>query len=65
MKELNAANYRKDVIVTMVKKELAFILNPNIQNQLASYFNQNNLFSSKLQNQEQIIKEIIKEVSKL
>ena len=65
MKEPNASNYRKDIIVTMVEKEMAFNLNPNIQNQLASYFNQNNLFSSELRDQEQVIKEIIKEVSKL
>ena len=44
---INAANFHPNVIITMMKKELKFNLDPNIQDNLAQYINENNAFSSK------------------
>ncbi len=48
---INAANFMPNVIVTMMKKEMKFNLDPNIQENLAQYINKNNSFSSQLKNQ--------------
>ena len=52
---INAANFMPNVIVTMMKKEMKFNFDPNIQDNLAQYINKNNSFSSQIKNQEQVI----------
>ena len=52
---INAANFVQNVILTMMKEEMKFNLDPNIQDNLAQYINKNNSFSSQLKNQEQVI----------
>ena len=49
----------------MMKKELKFNLDPNIQDNLAQYINENNAFSSKGKIQEQVIQNLINQTSKL
>ena len=61
---INAANFVPNVIITMMKKEMKFNLDPNIQDNLAQYINENNAFSSKLKNQEQIIQNLLVKTSK-
>ena len=63
--EINAANFKPNVIITMMKKEMKFNLDPNIQDNLAQYINENNSFSSKFKNQEQVILNLITQTSKL
>ena len=62
---INAANYKPNVIITMMKKEMKFNLDPNIKDNLAQYINENNSFSSKFKNQEQVILNLINQTSKL
>ena len=62
---INAANYKSNVIITMMKKEMKFNLDPNIKDNLAQYINENNSFSSKFKNQEQVILNLINQTSKL
>ena len=62
---INAANFHPNVIITMMKKELKFNLDPNIQDNLAQYINENNAFSSKGKIQEQVIQNLINQTSKL
>ena len=62
---INAANFMPNVIVTMMKKEMKFNLAPYIQDNLAQYINENNSFSSKLKNQEQVIQNLIIQTSRL
>ena len=62
---INAANFMPNVIVTMMKKEMKFNLDPNIQDNLAQYINKNNSFSSQLKNQEQVIQNLIIQTSSL
>ena len=63
--EINAANFKPNVIITMMKKEMKFNLDPNIKDNLAQYINENNSFSSKFKNQEQVILNLINQTSKL
>ena len=62
---INAANFMPNVIITMMKKEMKFNLDPNIKDNLAQYINENNTFSSKFKNQEQVILNLINQTSKL
>ena len=48
-----------------LKKEMKFNLDPNIKDNLAQYINENNSFSSKFKNQEQVILNLINQTSKL
>ena len=41
---INAANYKPNVIITMMKKEMKFNLDPNIQDNLAQYISENNTY---------------------
>ena len=56
---INAARFKPNVIITMMKKEMKFNLDPNIQDNLAQYINENNAFSFKLKNQEQVIQYLL------
>ena len=62
---INAARFKPNVIITMMKKEMKFNLDPNIQDNLAQYINKNNSFSSQLKNQEQVIQNLIIQTSSL
>ena len=62
---INAAKFMPNVIVTMMKKEMKFNLDPNIQDNLAQYINKNISFSSQLKNQEQVIQNLIIQTSSL
>ena len=62
---INAANYKPNVIITMIKKKMKFNLDTNIQDNLAQYISENNTFSSKFKNQEQVIQNLITQTSKL
>ena len=62
--EINAFN-QSQVVLSMIKKELKFNLDPNIQTNIANYFVQNNPFSKKLIDQEQAIQQLINDVVNL
>ena len=62
---INTANFKPNVIITLMKEELKFNLDPNIKDNLAQYISENNTFSSKFKNQEQVIQNLITQTSKL
>ena len=62
---IKAANFKPNMIITMMKKELKFNLDPNIQDKLAQYISENNTFSSKFKSQEQVIQNLVVQTSEL
>ena len=62
---LNAASFKPNAIITMMKKEMKINFDPNIQKNLAQYIQENNDFSSKIKNQEQVIQNLITRTSNL